>query len=94
MVSYFESKYFFVPSVANCKVLHYFLCLKKGLVFVFESFSSTVTGVQDENDPDDRDLRRAPVLGQELPQLPPLNLDNRVPTRQKILDQYFKTHLY
>ena len=46
-------------------------------------------GIQQENDHPD-DYPRAPVLGAELPQLPPLNLENRVPTRTSILELYHR----
>ena len=46
-----------------------------------------ITGVTNENDPPGH-YGPAPVLGQELPNLPPLNLEDRIPTRQRILDQY------
>ncbi len=46
-------------------------------------------GIQDEHDSDDNDYN-TPVLGTELPMLPPLNLQNRIPTREHILNLYYK----
>jgi len=45
-------------------------------------------GIQDEHN--DSDYPEAPVLGRELPLLPPMNLENRVPTREKVLEFYHK----